>query len=230
MIGTVKDRVIAFIQSTNLTVKGFERKAGLSNGAVSKMGNSPRSVIVEKIIDAFPNLNRDWLLTGEGEMLNSDTPPAATRAENLIPFYDAETSGGYNGRVGDSTADAPLAGYISAGGWFDGRETAAIRHIGDSMLEYPDGCILVVREVHDRHLLIPGRVYVIETSEYRVTKRLQKGHSPEYIALYSSNPEKYEDGRLVYEPFEVATDDIRRIYSILGYIVNQHGAYNLIRP
>ena len=148
----------------------------------------------------------------------------------MIPFYDAETTGGYEGRVSSSNEEVSLRGYINAGDWFDGRETAAIRHVGNSMVEYPDGCILAVREVRERRLLVPGRNYVIETDEYRVTKRVQLGREKNCIALYSTNQEKYDDGRLVYEPFEVYFEDIRRIFVVLGYIVNQSGEYKLIAP
>ncbi len=98
------------------------------------------------------------------------------------------------------------------------------------MIEYPNGCVLAVREVTERRLLVPGRNYVIETSEYRVTKRVQLGRTSDTIALYSTNQETYPDGRLIYEPFEVSFQDIRRIFSILGYIVNQSGEYRLIKP
>ena len=185
---------------------------------------------------AFPDLSSDWLLTGEGEMLRdvqvvqSNDNENASENTQLIPFYDAETTGGYHGLVSSSNTEAELTGYIQAGGWFGGKETAAIRHVGDSMIEYPNGCILVVREVTERRLLVPGRNYVIETDEYRVTKRVQRGSSPNTIALYSSNEEKYEDNRLIHEPFEVEFEDIRRIFSVLGYIVNQSGEYRLIRP
>ena len=148
----------------------------------------------------------------------------------MIPFYDAETTGGYTGVVSSSSVDVHLAGYINAGGWFDGRESAAIRHVGDSMSEYPDGCILAVKEVKNRRLLVPGKNYVIETDEYRITKRVQRGSSPDTIALYSTNKETYSDGRLIYEPFEISLEDVRRIFTVLGYIVNQQGETSLIRP
>lgn len=237
---TIKERVMRFINSAHISTRQFELNCGLSNGAVSKMGNSTRRSVIDKILSAYPEINESWLLTGNGEMLkcsnilieddkNIESSKLGPNSR-MIPFYDAETTGGYSGLVSSSTNDAQLMGYIQPGGWFDGRETAAIRHVGNSMTEYPDGCVLAVREVTERRLLVPGRNYVVETSEYRVTKRIQRGSEPGFIALYSTNQEKYDDGRLVYEPFEVALEDIRRIFSVLGYIVNQSGEYRLIKP
>lgn len=108
------------------------------------------------------------------------------------------------------------------GEWF--RDAiAAIRHFGYSMQEYPNSCILALKEVQNRSLVIPGRNYVIETSEYRVTKRLQRGHNNEFIAAYSANCETYSDGRLIHEPFEIPWCEINRIFAILGYVVKKNG-------
>lgn len=234
----IKTRIKDFISTQGLTVQAFEKICGLSNGYISSMRKGFGTDKLNNVLINFPELNRDWLLYGEGEMLKRPSVPEKLDTDvqenneglHMIPFYDAETTGGFNGLVSSSNTEVSLSGYINAGDWFGGYETAAIRHVGDSMTEYPDGCILVVKEVRQWRLLVPGRNYVIETDEYRVTKRIQNGHSKNLIALYSSNQERYADGRLIYEPFEVDLDDIRRIFSVLGYIVNQSGRPTLIQP
>lgn len=141
----------------------------------------------------------------------------------LIPFYDDVSSiGGKNNLVADTETVTSTTEYIDAGDWFKDA-TAAIRHYGDSMIEYPSGCILALKEVLDRELIIPGRDYCIETSEYRVTKRLQKGKSNEYITAYSTNKETYPDGRMVHEPFDVPWRAINNISLVLGYVVKKNG-------
>lgn len=234
---TVKDRLTAFLEEKGINKSEFGRRIGVSSAFITSMRKSIQPDKVRSIKEQFPDLNIEWLLTGEGEMTidadkNSELKIVGgpKEAGRLIPFYDAETTGGYEGRVSSSTEEATLKGYIQAGGWFNGRETAAIRHVGDSMIEYPNGCVLAVREVTERRLLVPGQNYVIETMEYRITKRVQRGSSPDTIALYSTNQEKYEDGRLIYEPFEISLEDVRRIFSVLGYIVNQSGEFRLIKP
>ncbi len=236
---TIKDRIETFIEHQGIRRSTFEKSCGFSNGYTRNLKENPSASKIEDILNAYPELNRIWLLTGEGEMLKEfqrtevDDEPIIKKNRNgnprMVPFYDAETTGGYEGLVSSSNVEVNLRGYINAGDWFEGRETAAIRHVGNSMVEYPDGCVLAVRGVREFRLLVPGRNYVIETDEYRVTKRVQKGSSNTCIALYSSNQEKYDDGRLVYEPFEVEVADIRRIFSILGYIVNQYGENRLIK-
>ena len=80
-----------------------------------------------------------------------------------------------------------------------------------------------MKEVRDRELIIPGRDYVIETSEYRVTKRVQLGKTKEYITAYSTNTSTYPDGRLIHEPFDIPWRAIVRIYVVLGYVVKKNG-------
>jgi hypothetical protein len=68
-IMTLKDRVKLFCERKNIAVTKFERDANLSNGyfrdTTSRMGDEK----IERIHRAFPDLNMDWLITGNGEML-----------------------------------------------------------------------------------------------------------------------------------------------------------------
>lgn len=223
---SLKSRMILFIEELGLNPKSFEKRVGLSNGAVSKMGDNTRMSTIDKITDIFPALNKAWLLTGEGEMLKSDNDES--ESSKRIPVYDVETTGGSSGLVSSSRESANIVGYVDSGSWFENKETAVIRHVGDSMVEYPDGCWLAVKRVLNPRLLVPGRNYVIETDEFRVTKRIQKGSEKGYIKLYSTNQERYEDGQLIHEPFEVHLSDVRRIFSVLGYVVNQSGEIQFV--
>lgn len=179
-----------------------------------------------KILSVFPDINKYWLLTGEGSMLKADeaTKSDTNTGKNLIPLYDNISSvGGNLSRSADvDTPHSKPTEYIDTGDWF--REaTAAIRHYEDSMDEYPSGCILAIREVQDRSLIVYGRDYVIETTEYRVTKRVQRGETDDCITAYSTNKETYPDGRMIHEPFPIPKQAIRRIWLVLGYVVKKNG-------
>lgn len=110
--------------------------------------------------------------------------------------------------------------YIDAGDWF-GDATSAIRHYGDSMVEYPSGSILALKRVKDHNLLIWGRNYCIETSEFRITKRLQDG-GEDFILAYSSNTETYPDGTLVHSPIKIPKSSIRHIDMVLGCVTKEY--------
>ncbi len=65
----LKERLLYFISSIGLEKSVFERNVGLSNGFVDKTTNNTRSKSLETISNVYPELNIDWLKTGEGEML-----------------------------------------------------------------------------------------------------------------------------------------------------------------
>lgn len=58
-----------FINYKDISVQAFETNVNLSNGAVSKMGDGTRRSTIDKISNSYPDLNTNWLLTGEGDML-----------------------------------------------------------------------------------------------------------------------------------------------------------------
>lgn len=68
-MSTVKDRTIEFVKFKGITMKTFEQKCGLSTGYVTSMRKGFGSDKLSNVLIAFPELNRDWLLYGEGEMI-----------------------------------------------------------------------------------------------------------------------------------------------------------------
>jgi hypothetical protein len=199
---------------------GMKRAQGLYDILNPEKGNVGISKnLADKINRAFPQFKRSWLLTGEVankfDNYRSDS--------NLIPFYDDVTSiGGNIDQIAEVNGVSEPAEQINAGDWFRDA-TAAIRHYGQSMEDYPSGCILAIKEVQNRDLIVWGKDYVIETSEYRITKRVQKGKDDNHIKAYSTNKETYPDGKLVHEPIDIRRDSIRRLFIVLGYVVKKNG-------
>lgn len=215
MDSTVKQRLIHFIEYKGLSKNKFEELCGLSKRYVSNISVSIQPDKAKKISLMFPELNMGWVLSGEGEMIN---PPTHKKR---IPLYDAETVGGHNEMVADT--DRPVshvAEWIDAGDWFPGA-TSAIRHYGDSMVEYPSGCILALKRVEDDRLLINGQNYVIETSEYRITKQIQYDGG-DYLIAYSSNRATYPDGRQIHSPIRIPRSEIRHIDLVLGCVIKEY--------
>jgi hypothetical protein len=64
----VQSRLFDFISSKKISISDFERACGLSNGYVHKIKNSVGKRGLLDIQRKFPELNTDWLLTGEGEI------------------------------------------------------------------------------------------------------------------------------------------------------------------
>ena len=69
MESAVKQRLVHFIKSMHLTQKAFEDRCGMSNGYVANIRKGIGDDKLLNIVQQFPQLNREWLLYGEGEML-----------------------------------------------------------------------------------------------------------------------------------------------------------------
>lgn len=66
---TAKERIMLFLETIGIGQGKFEKTVGLSNGYVNKLKSSPSIEMMRKIVGTFPQLNPDWLMTGNGEML-----------------------------------------------------------------------------------------------------------------------------------------------------------------
>lgn len=178
----------------------YDMKSGKVQGISSNL--------LEKFKESLPEINMVWLQTGEGDML----------AKRKIPLYDDPTIGGVNELAANVDDSARPTEWIDAGDWFP-TATSAIHHYGESMVEYPSGCILALKRVNDPTLLINGENYVIETDEFRVTKQIQD--DGDFITAYSTNRETYPDGRLIHAPFQIPKDRIRHLDLVLGCVIRE---------
>lgn len=70
---SVKDRILIFINSSGETKSSFEKRCNLSNGYLNQLRSSPSLDKLSDILKNYPQLNKVWLLSGEGEMLVSST-------------------------------------------------------------------------------------------------------------------------------------------------------------
>lgn len=218
-------RIKEFIDFIDVSVAFFEKSVGMSNGSFASQLKNNKTIGVDKIeniLRVYPQINPEWLLTGKGEMIKNKKTIEKDIRRNLIPLYnDVATIGGVNNLGANLDAVSHTTEYIDAGDWFPGA-TAAIRHYGPSMVEYPSGSILALKKVEDVRLLLWGRNYCVETTEYRITKRLNTSKKIDYITGHSSNKEVSPNGSLIHEPIEIPTELIRSIYQVLGCVTKEY--------
>ncbi len=68
----IVDRIKLFIEHKSISLRRFDESIEMSKGYMSRQIKTNASVggdVLEKIIDAYPELNPIWLLQGKGEML-----------------------------------------------------------------------------------------------------------------------------------------------------------------
>ncbi len=98
------ERILHFTKYKQFSLRQFEKKIGSSSGLLSNANRKKtdiQSKWVSKIIEMFPELNSEWLLTGSGEMLKTG------------PGVENSINGDYsvnniNGKVGDVTIGTSL--------------------------------------------------------------------------------------------------------------------------
>ena len=92
----IKDRARIFVKSQQTTMKAFEESINASNGYIN---NISRSISLEKIdlVEKYPILNIEWLLTGKGDMLK----PLSDLSEPELQYIneDAETRASITAKV-----------------------------------------------------------------------------------------------------------------------------------
>ena len=64
-----KERLKKFCSQENITVKAFEASINVSNGYVNSISKGIGREKLALIVEKYPNLSIEWLLTGNGSMM-----------------------------------------------------------------------------------------------------------------------------------------------------------------
>lgn len=194
-----------------------------------KAGNKKASLdIVQSMIKSYPDINLYWFITGKGDMFtkseNDISPNSQESNRRLVPYFDGIVEAGTT--VVANMEGAYPSEMVDAGDFFQDA-TAVMQVHGDSMYpDYEPGAVIALKEVFNKKLIMFGQDYVIETSEYRVIKRLQRSDDKTCWLACSANSEVWEQGvlkgRLIHEPFDVPVDEVRHLYLVLGKMQRKH--------
>ena len=237
-MSTTKERALAFVAHKGLKMKEFEELAGLSNGYVTSMRKGFGEGKLNNVLNAFPDLNRDWLVYGEGSMLKSES--AAHRVESsqevlrkygdsLVPEYDIEFRGGPQGLMVESgrlldywvIPNAPAGSFI-------------VSMTGRSMLPaIPSGSRLILSPYSfDRNYptSIPfGNLFVVVTydeeqdaynAHIKILRRHKGGDkdATHWIAR-SINTEEFDD-------FDIPVHKVTHLYKVVSCISSPWGHWS----
>lgn len=88
---SVKERLTEFLKVKQISKSEFARRIGVSNAYITSMRVSIQPEKAQRIALTFPELNMQWLLLGEGEMLNSK--PAVEGVTPESPEKKKEVAG-----------------------------------------------------------------------------------------------------------------------------------------
>lgn len=211
---TIFDRITLIVdklcdgKNTVLASKTGVNEANIRN---YKNGVMPKADFLEKVVRNF-DINSNWLLTGEGNMLKSEKTelPVAHRTESNegIPLIPINAMAG--AFTGDQTVmEYECDRYIIPS--FKGADFL-IGVKGSSMYpRYNSGDIVACKRLNLQDLFFQwNKVYVLDTDQGPLIKRIKPGTDKDYVTIVSDNKD--------YEPFELAIDHIYHVALVVGVI------------
>lgn len=199
---------MTYLRHKRITQTEFCRNLGVAPTYIGVMRKSIPSAKITKIAQIYPDLNRDWLLYGEGEMIlpAKETAETVLQTEGYeVPLLPVSAFAGNIQAWSQSVALNDCEKVISPIPGVD----FAIRITGDSMEpEFQDGCMVLIKRI-DESIFIPwGHPMVIDTCNGALLKDVYPSDKgSRYIEARSINPK--------YPPFEISLENIYGIYRVV---------------
>lgn len=206
---SIKERTIMFVKHLGVSMKTFEEACGLSSGYVTSMRKGFGPDKLNNVLNAYPQLNRDWLLYGEGNMLKTEKPAVV---ENGIPYYDVENfECGMPGGFGKALEKANPDGYFNFPWIKNDGNTFCVKAHGNSMVNYDDpihsishGSYIALRR-NTVSAIQWGEVYALATADGYIIKKLMPSEREDCVRCVSFNSEDFPPFDLPYnEIFDYA--------------------------
>lgn len=219
---TSKDRILIFLQKTGIKKTEFFKLTGISpsNFKGQAMQSELGSDKIANILTIYSQLSPDWLLLGTGDMFRSNNPLSLSKEENLPVAHPSDSP----------TEGIPLIPISAMAGSFTGEQTVLeyecerfvvptfkgaeflISVKGSSMYpRYNSGDIVACKRLPMDDLFFQwNKVYVLDTDQGPLIKRVKPGSDKEHVLIISDNEH--------YEPFELPINRIYHVALVIGVI------------
>ena len=210
------ERFDKYMKYKGLNDNKVTNSLGLSVGTLGKSRKENRDLSdrnIESILKFYTDLNRTWLLTGEGEMLvqkkEESLPIPKTSYTTGRPYYNVDFIGGFDLIINDQTIipeyNIDFAPYNQDGVFW-------CNITGHSMEpKVSHGDIIAIKEVSDwQSYLTMGEIYaIVTTNELRTVKIVRKGASDDVFRLIPINTADFDEQ-------EISKSMILRVFEVLG--------------
>lgn len=220
----LQDRIRELVIHSGLTIPKFAAYVGFKTPqAVRELlkGNTKTlsDAAMIKIMRAYPEISKDWLLTGEGDMLTSESE-VKSLASSEGAYYEDDIPEQYTAYLVPMAAmGGSLVGFEQEGVKRENCERVispvanadwVVPVCGDSMEpEYPNGSRVYVQQIYPDDFIAWGNVFVLDTTNGIIIKVVKESERKDCVRCESLNP----SGR--YAPFDVPRRSIRAMYRVL---------------
>lgn len=174
---------------------------------VGKRQGKPSFDVVEKV-SALAEINIGWLITGKGDMLKSSKGIKPTKDGTGIPLIPVEAMAGCF--TGSQTILLQECDHYVVPAFKNADFLIYVR--GDSMQpRYYSGDMVACKMLSPTDLFFQwGKVYVLDTDQGALIKKVEQGTDDETITLVSENEN--------YKPFQIPRRAVYHIAIVMGLI------------
>jgi phage repressor protein C with HTH and peptisase S24 domain len=201
-MSTLLERAKKVAEHKGMSMAQFQEKIGVS---ISHFYNTDRLSLKTKraVSEVFPDINADWLETGEGFMTNTDKLQEEGKFYK-VPLLPVAAQGGtpnnFEYQIQKHDCEMMISPIENI--------SMAITVTGDSMSpEYPSGSKVLVQKINEKAFIEWGNTYVLDTVNGAIVKNVfqAKGDDTKIICR-SVNPN--------FADFSVDISDIRGWYRV----------------
>lgn len=197
-------RIEAVIKWANMSTNFFARSIGLPRGEnlyQIKRGNNGISLdVADRIVSNFPQVDKLWLLTGEGQMFVDEGLRGAQ-----IPFYNVDVEQAIK-HVAQLEAEnnliVPQAGDCDLAMCYGGRAMGEI---------VPPGTVVLLKSI-DTDAMIPGGEYVIVCQKFVTLRIVRLSDAEDKLRLVAGDRDHYDD-------ITININDIESAYKVKAKLI-----------
>lgn len=232
----IKQKILLYLAQKSISQYEFYKNTGITRGILTQ-NNGISEDNITRFLAYYPEVNAEWLLTGQGDMLKTkctsekqtsiSEPVSKDKGTNNIPNNQETTVK----KIPEGSREGiPLIPFSAMAGALTGElqalEYECERYVvpafkgadflmpvkGNSMVPtYASGDIVACQRVPMSGLFFQwNKPYVLDTAQGPLIKRLKPGSDKQHVLIVSDNKE--------YDPFELSYEDINAVAMVIGLI------------
>ena len=230
----LRERALDICRALKINKATFTRRCDLAAGSIDKLSSNSYISTIDRICAAFPMINRQWLISGEGEMFVDEYSASTFNNPMVSAVNSAVVTGNgnafnYQGGASESASTRSYAPLIPQ--FVKNTPNLDVLHYARE--NQCPACPISIEGIHvdlwysvedsamapnfrlgdslalvaDVDTIIPGKVYVIDTNSQGCIFRMFLLNDHGDFVCRSTNQELYPD-------FVISQSDVIRIYKV----------------
>lgn len=210
-LNMILERIKQYIDEKGISIAAFEKSVGMSNASFGKSLKNKGAIGTDKlenILSVYTDLSPEWLMSGKGSMLTTETNLSVSmNPQEGTPYYDVDFLGGFDLQENDQTSTPSLNIVTNicprAEMWCN-----ITGHSMEPKISHGDIIALHKCTIEDIQY---GEMYAVVLDTFRTVKVLRKSQTPGMLKFVPLNTVEFDE-----QEFPVSR--ILQIYEVVGSI------------